>query len=510
MMPDIGNVLLEIRGLTRSFPGVKALDAVDFTLRRGEIHALMGENGAGKSTLIKVLTGVHKKGSGSIKFEGKEFDASSPMDAASKGISTVYQEINLLPNLSVAENIFIGRQPMKGIRIDWKAINMNAKNALAKLDLEIDVTLPLSSFSTAIQQMVAIARAIDIRANILILDEPTSSLDMAECKNLFKTMKRLKDEGMGIIFITHFLDQVYETSDRITVLRNGQFIGEYKTAELPRFQLISKMLGKELEQEMVSSGKRAEETPSQKEPFMTLNNVEEKGVLFPFDLGICEGEVVGLAGLLGSGRTEVAKLLFGINRPTGGTMEIDNEPVAIHSPRHAISHSIAFCPEDRKTEGIIPDLTVRENIVLPLQSRRGFLRSISRKEQDRITDQYIELLKIKVSGREQKAGTLSGGNQQKVILARWMAMNPRLLILDEPTRGIDVGAKAEIEKLIFRLREEGRSILFISSELEEIVHTCSRVAILKDRKKVGEISGENISEETIMTTLAQEGTGERL
>jgi simple sugar transport system ATP-binding protein len=496
--------LLEIRGLSRSFPGVKALDAVDFTLRKGEIHALMGENGAGKSTLIKVLTGVHKKNSGSIKFCGKEFEASSPMDAASKGISTVYQEINLLPNLSVAENIYIGRQPKKGVMIDWKAINMNAKNALARLDLEIDVTLPLSSFSTAIQQMVAIARALDISAKILILDEPTSSLDMAECKNLFKIMKRLREDGMGIIFITHFLDQVYETSDRITVLRNGQFIGEYKASELPRLNLISKMLGKELEQEMVSSGKQPGDTSKQKEPFITLNSMEAKGVRFPFDLEICEGEVLGLAGLLGSGRTEVAKLMFGINQPTRGTIEIDHQPVAIHSPRDAISYSIAFCPEDRKTEGIIPDLTVRENIVLPLQSKRGFLRGISRKEQDRITDHYIDLLRIKVSCREQKAGTLSGGNQQKVILARWMAMNPRLLILDEPTRGIDVGAKAEIEKLIFRLREEGCSILFISSELEEIVHTCSRVAILKERKKLGEITGKEISEERIMTTLAHE------
>ncbi len=487
-----------------SFPGVKALDGVDFTLRSGEIHALMGENGAGKSTLIKVLTGVHKKESGSIKFEGKEFKASSPMDAASKGISTVYQEINLLPNLSVAENIYIGRQPMKGVRIDWKTININAKEALAKLDLDIDVTLPLSYFSTAVQQMVAIARALDIRAKILILDEPTSSLDLTECINLFRIMKRLKDDGMGIIFITHFLDQVYETSDSITVLRNGQFIGKYKTAEFPRFNLISKMLGKELEQEMVSSENKPGDTSARKEPFMTLNNVEEKGVLHPFDLEICKGEVLGLAGLLGSGRTEVAKLMFGINRPTGGKMKIDDKPVAIHSPKHAINHSIAFCPEDRKTEGIIPDLTVRENIVLPLQARRGFFRGISRREQDKITDQYIELLKIKVSGREQKAGTLSGGNQQKVILARWMAMNPRLLILDEPTRGIDVGAKAEIEKLIFRLREEGRSILFISSELEEIVHTCSRVAILRDRRKLGELTGNAISEENIMTTLAQE------
>ena len=316
-MPDTGDKLLEIRGLSKSFPGVKALDSVNFTLRRGEIHALMGENGAGKSTLIKVLTGVHSKNSGSVKLEGKNFEAASPMDAARKGISTVYQEINLLPNLSVAENIFIGRQPMKRGSIDWKAINRRAGKALAKLDLDLDVTRPLSSFSTAIQQMVAIARALDIKAKILILDEPTSSLDLTECKNLFATMQKLKEDGISIIFITHFLDQVYETSDRISVLRNGKFIGEYKTAELPLLQLISRMLGKELEQEMESSGKKPPDTLSQKEPFMTLNNVEEKGVLFPFNLKMFDGEVLGLAGLLGSGRTEMAKLLFGIDKPTG-------------------------------------------------------------------------------------------------------------------------------------------------------------------------------------------------
>jgi simple sugar transport system ATP-binding protein len=501
--------LLEIRELSKSFPGVKALDSVNFTLRCGEIHALIGENGAGKSTLIKVLTGVYKKNSGTIKLSGKDFEASSPMDAARKGISTVYQEINLLPNLSVAENIYIGRQPMKWGIVDWKTMNSNAKHALSKLDLDIDVTLPLSLFSTAIQQMVAIARALDIKARILILDEPTSSLDQTECKNLFATMEKLKEEGMGIIFITHFLDQVYETSDSITVLRNGEFIGEFKTAELPRFELISKMLGKELEQEMESSGKKPARTLSEKEPFMTLDNIEEKGVLHNFDLQLREGEVLGLAGLLGSGRTETARLLFGIDKPTGGTIKIDNRPVNINSPKEAISHSIAFCPEDRKTEGIIPDLTVRENIVLPLQARKGFFRGISGKEQDKITDRFIYLLKIKVSGREQKAGTLSGGNQQKVILARWMSMNPRLLILDEPTRGIDVGAKAEIEKLIFSLSLEGRSVLFISSELEEIVHICSRVAILKERKKLGEISGDDISEENIMKTLARESSAGR-
>ena len=508
-MSDSNTELLEIRGLSKSFPGVKALDSIDFTLRRGEIHALMGENGAGKSTLIKVLTGVQKKDSGYVKLEGEEFEASSPMDAARKGISTVYQEINLLPNLSVAENIYIGRQPMKWGRIDWKAINSNARKVLSKLDLDLDVSLPLSSFSTAIQQMVAIARALDIQAKILILDEPTSSLDLAETKNLFATMQKLKQDGISIIFITHFLDQVYDTSDRITVLRNGQLIGEYKTAELPRFELISRMLGRELEQEMESHGRKTGDRHSLlKEPFMTLKNVEEEGVLFLFDMEIHEGEVLGLAGLLGSGRTETARLLFGIDRPTGGTIKIDGHPVNINSPKQAIDQSIAFCPEDRKTEGIIPDLSVRENIILPLQARKNILSGLSLKEQEKITDRFIDLLKIKASNREQKAGTLSGGNQQKVILARWMAMNPRLLILDEPTRGIDVGAKAEIEKLIFRLSEEGRSVLFISSELEEIVHICSRVTILKDRKKIGELSGEGISEEKIMKTLAKESRAE--
>ncbi len=503
-MHDLNNNLLEIRGLSKSFPGVKALDSVNFTLERGEIHALMGENGAGKSTLIKVLTGVHKKDSGYIKLEDKNFEASSPMDAAEKGISTVYQEINLLPNLSVAENIYIGRHPMKMGLIHWKALNSLAQKALSKLDLDLDVTLPLSSFSTAIQQMVAIARAVDIQAKILILDEPTSSLDMTECKNLFVTMQKLKQEGISIVFITHFLDQVYETSDRITVLRNGRFIGEYETAKLVRFELISRMLGKELEQAMESSDKKTANDISEKEPFITLDNVEQKGVLKPFDLEMREGEILGLAGLLGSGRTETARLIFGIEKLTAGTVKLDGNPVNITSPKQAIEQSIAFCPEDRKTEGIIPDLTVRENIVLPLQAQKSFFKGITRKEQVKITDRFIDLLKIKVSDREQKAGTLSGGNQQKLILARWMAMNPRLLILDEPTRGIDVGAKAEIEKLIFRLRAEGLSVLFISSELEEIVHICSRVAILKDRKKIDELSGDDISEENIMKILAQE------
>lgn len=509
-MPDLRadeSQLLEIRGLSKSFPGVKALASVNFTLRQGEIHALMGENGAGKSTLIKVLTGLYKKDSGTIKLDGHHFESSSPLDASRKGISTVYQEVNLVPNLSIAENIFIGRQPMKQGRVDWKEMNKRAAAALKKLDLELDVNRQLSSCSTAIQQMIAIARALDIKCRILILDEPTSSLDQAECAQLFTVMNKLKSEGIGIIFITHFLDQVYQTSDRITVLRNGSFIGEYVTKNFSRLNLISSMLGrdvKDLGELQTSKTKDILE----KSPFLTMNQTGKKGLIDPFNLELCEGEILGLAGLLGSGRTEMAKLIFGIEKPSGGSIRLDNEEAEFKSPRAAISASLAFCPEDRKTEGIIPDLTVRENITMALQAQRGIFKGLSKTEQDSITDEFIDLLKIKTSDKEQRAENLSGGNQQKLILARWLAMNPRLLILDEPTRGIDVGAKAEIEKIIEKMRSENRSVLFISSELEEVTRCCNRVVVLKDRKKIGELKGAEISEDHIMNTLAQGGSDE--
>lgn len=506
-MPDLNtdnHQLLEIRGLSKSFPGVKALDSVDFTLRRGEIHALMGENGAGKSTLIKVLTGIHKRDKGSIKLDGVEFESSSPMDAANKGISTVYQEVNLVPNLSVAENIFIGRQPMKFGRVDWKEMNKKAEIALQRLDLDIDVTEQLSNYSTAIQQMIAIARSLDIEAKILILDEPTSSLDAAECAQLFSIMNRLKEQGMGIIFITHFLDQVYENTDYITVLRNGQYVGEYPIEDLPRIKLISKMLGKELKKmDDLIDGSKNTPPPKDSRDILKAKDAGRKGVLSPFNLEIKEGEVLGLVGLLGSGRTEMAKIFFGIDKITSGELYINGNYINLNSPYKAIKNSIAFCPEDRKTEAILPDLTVRENIILVMQSNRGLLNGLNRKEQDDICDKFIELLKIKVSGKEQKAGTLSGGNQQKVILARWLAMNPKLLILDEPTRGIDVGAKSEIEKLIHKMKGDNQSVLFISSELEEIIRCSSRVAILRDRIKVGELEGDDLTETRIMSAIAQ-------
>jgi len=496
-------VLLEARGLSKSFPSVRALDGVDFTVRAGEVHALMGENGAGKSTLIKVLTGVYQRDAGDTQFEGKSINPASPRAAEACGISTVYQEVNLIPHLSVAENICLGRQPTRIGMIRWGAIRERARKALARLDLNIDVNRQLSSYSIAVQQMVALARALDVSAKLLILDEPTSSLDEREVAELFKVISKLRDEGMGIVFVTHFLDQVYAVSDRITVLRNGALVGEYPVAELPRLHLIAHMIGKPVEEvEAMSHPHRDEEERLPSTPFMSVVNYGRTGSIQPFDLAIRPGEVVGLAGLLGSGRTEIARLLFGVDKADSGEMQVGGNVVRINSPRAAMRYKIAFTTEDRKAQGIIPNLSIRENIVLALQASRGAWRKISRIKQDELADRFIKALGIKTPGPEQLIKNLSGGNQQKVLLARWLATEPNLLILDEPTRGIDVGAKAEIEKLIASLRKDGMAILFISSELEEVVRDSQRVLVLRDRKVVGELIGDQITERAIMNTIA--------
>ena len=495
------NHLLRLRGLTKNFPGVRALANVDFTLRRGEVHALMGENGAGKSTLIKVLTGVYPRDGGEIFLDGKAVEPHSPQEAQRLGISTVYQEVNLIPHLSVAENICLGRQSTKLGCIKWKEIRQRAEKALARLGLQIDVTETIANCSIAIQQLVAIARALDISAKLLILDEPTSSLDEAEVETLFGVMRKLKSEGLGIVFVTHFLDQVYKISDRITVLRNGQLVGEFEAASLPRIELISKMMGKELSEwdlKAVSSG--GEQT--RREPFLQLKKVARKNSIKPIDMEIASGEIVGLAGLLGSGRTETARIIFGLDHADDGEILLDGRRISFGSALDAIGEKFGFCPEDRKVEGIIPNLSVRENIVLALQASRGWVRYVSMAKQIEIADQFIAALNIKTPHREQAVRLLSGGNQQKVILARWLASQPRFLILDEPTRGIDVGAKLEIEKLMARLASEGMAFLFISSDLEEIVRNSHRVVVLRDREKIAELSREQISESNIMHAIA--------
>jgi monosaccharide-transporting ATPase len=508
-MDEQPNALLEIRKLSKSFPGVKALESVDFTVRRGEVHALMGENGAGKSTLIKVLTGVYPRDGGTFQLDGQEINPCSPKDAEALGISIVYQEVNLIPHLSVAENICLGRQPTRFGMIRWGAIAGRAATALARVDLKIDVSQPVSSYSIAMQQLTAIARALDVSAKLLILDEPTSSLDEKEVEEFFKVIRKLRAQGMGVVIVTHFIDQVYAISDRITVLRDGRLVGEYKTAELPRIQLISRMIGKELTS-MLSAHRDSATAQSvgKKEVLVELRQLGRPGSIAPMDMTIFKGEVVGLAGLLGSGRTETARLIFGADKPGSGELLVDGRPVKFNSPRQAIREGFAFSPENRKVDGIIPHLSVRENILLALQAKQGAMRTIPGNRQIEIAEEYIKLLGISTPGPEQAVMNLSGGNQQKVLLARWLVTQPRLLILDEPTRDIDVGAKAEIEKLVQSLREKGMAILFISSELEEVMRGCQRVIVLRDRAKVGELAGDQISEETIMHTIAGHGHGE--
>jgi ABC-type sugar transport system, ATPase component len=497
--------IVKMLGIAKSFPGVVALEDVDFSLRTGEIHALMGENGAGKSTLIKVLTGVEQPDQGTIELDGQLVQVRSPQHSQELGISTVYQEINLCTNISVAENIMLGHEPYRFGSIHWRKLNELAQRAVHRLNIDIDVTQPLENYSVAIQQMVAITRALEVlSAKVLILDEPTSSLDIHETNLLFEVMRQLKSEGIGIIFITHFLDQVYQIADRITVLRNGKLVGTYDTASLPRVELVAKMLGRSLtELDAISKEKSQVEEKKPEQHLVEAKGLGRTGSLEPVDLELSANEVLGIAGLLGSGRTELAGLIFGIDTPNNGSLIVGGEKVNTFSPLESLKRGIALCPEDRKAEGIIGDLTIRENIILALQARYGWFKFLSLQKQSEIAEKYIQLLGIVTPSSEQLVKNLSGGNQQKVILARWLATNPKVLILDEPTRGIDVGAKTEIQKLVMQLAEEGKSCVFISSELEEVLRISDRVVVLRDRKKVAEYSG-GVDDQTLIHTMAGE------
>lgn len=492
-----------MKGITKSFPGVIALENVDFQLRRGEVHALLGENGAGKSTLIKALTGVEHPDSGTIELAGKPIRVNSPLHSQELGISTVYQEVNLCTNISVAENIMLGREPHRFGTIDWKKMNVLAEQALARLDVAIDVSRPLDNYSLAIQQMVAIARSLQIAdAKILILDEPTSSLDVNESNRLFDVMRKLKGEGIGIIFVTHFLDQVYRVSDRATVLRNGKLVGTYDLVSLPRIELVAKMLGRSVtELDAMAQVKSKIEPRQDLNPVLQAQGLGLAGALDPVDVKLHASEIVGIAGLLGSGRTELANLLFGIDSPDKGALTVNGQPVKRYSPIESLKRGIALCPENRQAEGIVANLTIRENIILALQARYGWFKFLDRQEQNTIAQKYIQLLGIVTPSPDQLVKNLSGGNQQKVILARWLATNPEVLILDEPTRGIDVGAKAEIQKLVLELAAEGKSIVFISSELEEVLRISQRVLVMRDHKKAAEYSG-TVDDQTVMHTMA--------
>ena len=495
--------VLEMRGICKYFPGVRALQDVNFTLRKGEIHALMGENGAGKSTLIKVLTGVYPKDGGEVHIEGVDGPAviRSPQDAQNAGISTVYQEITLCPNLSVAENMYIGRT--KGAVTNWRKMNSGAGKILESLGIPASPTQQLGTCSIAVQQMVAIARAVDMECKVLILDEPTSSLDDQEVQKLFVLMRDLRKKGVGIIFVTHFLEQVYEVCDRITVLRDGQLVGEYVIEDLPRVKLVSKMLGKELDDMADIKGESGGAAISQEgAPVLEAQGLCSNAGIKPFNFSIRKGEVNGFTGLLGSGRSECVRAIFGADRVTGGTVKMDGKEVKIKKPLDAMKQGIGYLPEDRKGDGIVGDLSVRENIILAYQVMKGFFHPVSRAQAEAFADNYIQLLEIKTASADTPIKSLSGGNQQKCILARWLLTDPKYLILDEPTRGIDIGTKIEIQKLVLRLAEKGTSATFISSEIDEMLRTCSRLIVMRDRKAVGELSGEDLTQTKIMATIA--------
>lgn len=499
--------IVEMKKISKNFPGVRALTEVDFRLFPGEVHALMGQNGAGKSTLVKVLTGVYRQDAGDMLLEGRQIRPETPLAAQKLGINTVYQEVNLCLNLSVAENIFIGKEPMKLGKIDWKTMNRRSAEILGRLNINIDVTRTLSNYSIAIQQMVAIARVLDSSSKVLILDEPTSSLDEGEVAQLFKVIRKLRDEGMAILFITHFLDQTYEISDRITILKNGEFVGEYMAKDLPKLDLIAKMLGKELSEFSYTTGsadqkKASAEARKGASVVFKADKLGRQGSIAPFSLELGEGEVLGLAGLLGSGRTETARLLFGIDSADQGETFVRGKRAPISSPHAALMHGIGFCSEDRKNEGIFAELSIRENIILALQARLGLKKHLNKKKQQEIADKLIQSIGIKTPSSNVEVKQLSGGNQQKVLLARWLATDPSILILDEPTRGIDVGAKLEIMELVLNLSRKGLGVIFISSEFEEVLRCSSRIAVLKDREKIAELSGEAMTESGIMHTIA--------
>ncbi|PJE26840.1 monosaccharide ABC transporter ATP-binding protein, CUT2 family [Pseudooceanicola antarcticus] len=498
-MPDDIRPLLHASGISKFFPGAVALDEVELKLLPGEVHALLGENGAGKSTLIKCLTGAYRRDGGKIELEGVEVDPASTNESQALGIGTVYQEVNLLPNMTVAENLFLGRQITRGGLLRRRAMNRAARDVLLDYGLDIDPAEPLTSYSVAVQQVIAIARAVEMSGKVLILDEPTASLDREEVQLVFSVIRKLKERGLAVVFITHFLDQVFEISDRATVLRNGQVVGERDLRKVSSNDIVTLMLGRQLEEKVQErKGGHAGEV------LVEIEDLGKRGMVEPFNLTLHEGEVVGLAGLLGSGRTETANLVFGAVQGDQGKISKRGREIRINRPRDAITHRFALCPEDRKTEGIVGDLSVRDNIILALQARQGWIRPLPRARVNEIAEHYVRALDIRLASLDMPIRLLSGGNQQKALLARWLATQPDLLILDEPTRGIDVGAHAEIIALIERLREEGMALLVASSEMEELVAYSTRVVVLRDRRQVGELTGDQITPSNIIRAIAAE------
>jgi ribose transport system ATP-binding protein len=504
--PDpAGDPVLEVAGVNKNFAGVHALRDVDFALRGGEVHALIGENGAGKSTLIKVMTGVYRPDTGTVRLTGRDRDFRNPLEVQAAGISTIYQEVNLVPLMSVARNLYLGREPRRFGLVDIGRMNRQATEVLGRYGVHVDVTRPLRTLGLGAQQMVALARAVQIDARVVIMDEPTSSLERREVDTLFTVIRRLKEQGIAVVYVSHRLDELYAVCDRVTVMRDGAVVHTGDIAELERLRLVSLMLGREMAT-VRDKGATAFETGRRDHhegrPALRATGLTVRHRVHDVSVDIQPGEVVGLGGLLGAGRSETAKAIVGALGTESGTVEVDGRQLRRRSPAASIRAGVVMLPEDRKAEGIIPSLSVRENIslaALPRLSRAGV---VSRAKQDKVVDFFMKRLRIKASGPDQRVGDLSGGNQQKVLLARWLCLNPKVLLLDEPTRGIDVGAKAEVQALIDELAGQGLGVLLISSDLEELIEGSDRVVILKDGQVVGHLAGEEVTEEGLLDALA--------
>jgi ribose transport system ATP-binding protein len=491
-----------MQGIEKQFLGVPALRDARFEVARGEVHALIGQNGAGKSTLIKVLTGVYAKDAGRIEFDGREVAFSSPHAAQLAGLSTIYQEVNLVPFRSVAENVFLNREPKRFGLIDWRRMNREASAILRRLEIDVDVTRPLYEYAIATQQMTAIARALSTEAKLVIMDEPTSALAENEVQTLFRVIRQLKSDGISVVFVSHRLDELYAVCDRVTIMRDGRTIEERPMSEISRYELVSKMLGRELAEQLAHRRADEEGTPTAQQPVLEAQDLRRAPALDGVSVSVRPSEIVGLAGLLGSGRTETARAVFGADPVDSGTISIEGRAERLRSPADAVDRKIGFSSEDRKTEGIIPQLSVRENLTLALLPHLRRHGIVDRRRQSETVDRFITAIGIKCSSPEQPIRELSGGNQQKVLLARWLCTNPKLLILDEPTRGIDVGAKRDIQVLVRQLADEGLAVLLISSELEEIIANSDRVVTLRDGRSVAELTGNEITEDALMQAMA--------
>jgi len=499
-----GQPVIETEGVTKSFGGVRALRGVDFTLRSGEIHALVGENGAGKSTLIKVLTGVYAPDGGQLRYLGEPVEFTLPAQAQQAGISTIYQEVNLVPLLSVARNIFLGREPRNRFGlVDVARMHDRARELLSGLGVNVDVEDELGRLGLGTQQMIALARAVSVDARVVIMDEPTSSLEAKEVATLFEVARGLRERGVGLIFISHRLDELWQLCDRVTVLRDGYAVHSGQMADLSRVELVAHMLGRDLE-EVRSHGMTGfgDSHLQSREPVLQAQHLEARNVLHDVSLEVRPGEVVGLGGLLGAGRSETVKAVYGALPVQGGTVQVEGTAVRTHSVARALRAGIALLSEDRKSEGIIPDLSVRDNIALAVLPRMSRLGLVSESQIDAIVDTFIKRLRIKASSPRQKVRELSGGNQQKVLIARWLCTQPKVFLLDEPTRGIDVGAKAEVQALIDELAEQGLAVVLISSEMDELVEGADRIVVLRDGRVETELDGHRLSSADLLSALA--------